>query len=87
LSCGEVHDDEDPCLGQPLCPQCFDHEGAVVWNNALSELWRRTSIYLPQILARLTGMTQKAAPGARQLRQGLRVPAARAHPPARRHPA
>jgi hypothetical protein len=59
LSCGEVHDDEDPCLGQPLCPQCFDHEGAVVWNNALSELWRRTSIYLPQILARLTGMTQK----------------------------
>jgi hypothetical protein len=29
-----------------------------VWNNALSELWRRTSIYLPRILARLTGMTQ-----------------------------
>ena len=31
----------------------------MVWNNALSELWRRTTIYLPRILARLTGMTQK----------------------------
>ena len=34
--------------------------GAVVWNNALGELWRRTTIYLPRALARLTGMTQKA---------------------------
>jgi hypothetical protein len=59
LSCGAVHDDEDPCLGEPLCPDCFDHAGAVIWNNALSELWRRTTIYLPRILARLTGMTQK----------------------------
>jgi replication initiator protein RepSA len=59
MSCGQVHDDDDPCLGQPLCPECFDHRGAVVWNNALSELWRRTSIYLPRMLARLTGMTQK----------------------------
>ena len=33
---------DDPCLGEPLCPECFDHAGAVVWNNALGELWRRT---------------------------------------------
>lgn len=59
LSCGQVHDEQDPCLGQPLCVECFDHEGAVVWNNALSELWRRTTIYLPRILARLTAMTQQ----------------------------
>jgi hypothetical protein len=67
LSCGVVHDDDDPRLGEPLCPDCFDHPAAVVWNNALSELWRRTTIYLPRVLARLTGMTQ------RRLRELVRV--------------
>ena len=47
-----VHAEDDPCLGEPLCPECFDHEGAVVWNNLLGELWRRTTIYLPRTLAR-----------------------------------
>jgi hypothetical protein len=60
LSCGQVHAADDPCLGEPLCAECFDHAAAVVWNNALSELWRRTTIYLPRALARLSGMTQKA---------------------------
>jgi len=60
LSCGRVHDEDNPCLGEPLCCECFDHSGAVVWNNALGELWRRTTIYLPRALARQTGMTQKA---------------------------
>ena len=89
LCCNDTHDEDDACLGEPICSECFDHRGAVVWNNALSELWRRTTIYLPRVLARLTGMTQK------RLRRLVRVsyvkvaeiPAARAHPPARRHPA
>jgi hypothetical protein len=59
MSCGAVHAADDPCLGEPLCLDCFDHEGAVVWNNALGELWRRTTIYLPRAMARLAGMTQK----------------------------
>jgi hypothetical protein len=67
LSCGAVHADEDPCLGEPLCVDCFDHAGAVIWNNALGELWRRTTIYLPRMLARLTGMTHK------RLRERVRV--------------
>jgi hypothetical protein len=67
LSCGEVHDEDDPRLGQPLCRECFDHQGAVVWNNALSELWRRTTIYLPRVLARHSGMTHK------RLRELVRV--------------
>jgi hypothetical protein len=33
LSCGQVHDEDDPCLGQPLCVECFDHKGAVLWNR------------------------------------------------------
>jgi hypothetical protein len=59
LSCSRVHSPEDPCLGEPLCPDCFDYEGAVIWNNLLGELWRRTTIYLPRKLAKLTGITQK----------------------------
>ena len=67
LSCGRVHDEDDPCLGEPICPDCFDHQAAVVWNNALSELWRRTTIYLPRVLARLTGQTHK------RLRERVRI--------------
>jgi hypothetical protein len=67
LSCGEVHDEHDPCLGQPLCVECFDHEAAVLWNNTLGELWRRTTVYLPRDLATVLGMTQK------RLRELVRV--------------
>src|SRR5215216_4393495 len=67
LSCGGVHGDDDLCLGEPICPDCFDYAGAVIWNNALSELWRRTTIYLPRVLARLTGMIHKT------LREHVRV--------------
>jgi hypothetical protein len=67
MSCGRVHGPEDPCLGEPLCPDCFDYEGAVIWNNLLGELWRRTTIYLPRKLAKHAGITQKA------LREQVRV--------------
>jgi hypothetical protein len=67
LSCGQVHDEDDPCLGQPLCTECFDHEAAVVWNNTLGELWRRMSVYLPRHLAAVLGITQK------RLRQLARI--------------
>jgi hypothetical protein len=59
LACSVRHAADDPCLGEPLCPACFDYDGAVVWNNLLGELWRRTTIYLPRRLAALAGMTQK----------------------------
>jgi len=67
LSCSRVHGPDDPCLGEPLCPDCFDYEGAVIWNNLLGELWRYTTIYLPRKLAALAGMTQK------RLRELVRV--------------
>jgi len=59
LACSVRHAVDDPCLGEPLCPECFDYGGAVVWNNLLGELWRRTTIYLPRQLAALLGITQK----------------------------
>jgi len=59
LSCSRIHGPDDPCLGEPLCPDCFDYDGAVIWNNLLGELWRRTMIHLPRRMAKLAGMTQK----------------------------
>lgn len=41
-SCLTRHTSDDPDLGQPLCPDCYDHDGHVVWNNSAGELWRRT---------------------------------------------
>ena len=43
-SCGQRHKEDDACLGRPLCPDCYDYNGAVVWNAHAPELWRRTVI-------------------------------------------
>jgi hypothetical protein len=53
ISCGQRHNDTDPCLGRPLCPDCYDYNAAVVWNAHASELWRRTVITLRRRLAKL----------------------------------
>lgn len=45
LACPQRHGENSPCVGQPLCPQCYDyHHHHVVWNGWASELWRRTTI-------------------------------------------
>src|SRR3954452_22388016 len=58
LACSEVHPEDDPRLGEPLCPECFDYEHAVLWNALAPELWRYTSNQLPRELARLLGVKQ-----------------------------
>jgi hypothetical protein len=42
LACFARHRRDDPALGQPLCPDCYDYPAHVVWNNQSGELWRRT---------------------------------------------
>ena len=59
LACNDVHDEDDPRLGEPICAECFDYEHAVLWNALAPELWRRTAIQLPRELARLFGVSQK----------------------------
>ena len=44
MSCTQRHTETSPCIGQPLCPQCYDYHHHVVWNAWASELWRRTTI-------------------------------------------
>jgi hypothetical protein len=44
VACYARHDEQDPRVGTPLCLDCYDHGGQVVWNLGSGELWRRTRI-------------------------------------------
>jgi hypothetical protein len=59
LSCQKRHSRDDPLLGEPLCPDCYDYTGAVLFNACAPELWRRFTITLRRSLARHAGMTGK----------------------------
>jgi len=67
ISCPRHHQEGDARLGTPLCPDCYDYTGHVLFNALAPELWRRFVIYLPRQLARLAGITQ------RQLAREVRV--------------
>jgi hypothetical protein len=65
--CWHRHDADDPRLGEPLCPSCYDAEAQVLWNALAPELWRRTTITIQRALGRLVGLQET------QLRQLVRV--------------
>jgi len=60
LGCLERHAQDDPRIGQALCPACYDYEAAALWNANLGALWRRTITYLPRELAALGGLSVAA---------------------------
>ena len=51
--CFTRHLRDDPQLGQPLCPDCYDYPAHVVWNNQVGELWRRTKQAIERRLGQL----------------------------------
>jgi hypothetical protein len=59
LSCGVRHGDDDPQLGQAICPDCFDYDAAVTWNGHTGQLWRVTRINLDRALARRLGLSAR----------------------------
>ncbi|HEY1818924.1 MAG TPA: replication initiator [Trebonia sp.] len=59
ISCPHRHPADDPRLGRPMCPGCYDYESAVVFNATAGDLWRRFTTYLPRCLAAMMGVTQK----------------------------
>ncbi|MGW3365693.1 replication initiator [Streptosporangium canum] len=65
--CGKRHDADDPQAGQPLCADCYDYFGAVLWNAHAAELWRRFTQALPDVFARALGVSRTA------LRRRLRL--------------
>ena len=60
MSCGDRHARDDPRLGEPLCPDCYDYTGSVLFNACAPELWRRFTITLRRALARQAGLTSKS---------------------------
>jgi hypothetical protein len=61
ISCPVRHSPDDPRLGRPMCPGCYDYERAVVFNAGAGQLWRRFLTYLPRHLARMAGVRVKDA--------------------------
>ncbi len=60
MSCAAKHSRDDARLGEPLCPDCYDYTGAVLFNACAPELWRRFAITVRRAIARQTGLTNKA---------------------------
>lgn len=52
LWCSKRHEESDPQVGQPLCGQCYDYVGHVLWQWHAPELWRRFTIALQRALAK-----------------------------------
>ncbi|HUC23933.1 MAG TPA: replication initiator [Streptosporangiaceae bacterium] len=59
ISCPVRHSPDDPRLGRPMCPDCYDYESAVTFNAGVPKLWQRFLTYLPRHLARLAGIRVK----------------------------
>jgi hypothetical protein len=58
--CGTLHGQVDDVLGEPIDPDTYDYEAAVLWNAHAGVLWRRFTIYLRREIAKRAGLTQRA---------------------------
>ncbi|KUO04279.1 replication initiator [Streptomyces caeruleatus] len=58
LGCGHQHADADSAVGQPLCPDCYDYAGHVLWHASAGTLWNRYCHMLRRHLATAAGITQ-----------------------------
>jgi hypothetical protein len=65
--CHAKHGDGDRQLGTPLCADCFDYAGAVIWNAMLPMLWKATRDRLEVAIAAAAGLT------VARMRRELRV--------------
>ena len=50
LWCSTIHGDNDARVGQPLCEDCYDYTGHVLFAWHAPELWRRFTITLRRLL-------------------------------------
>lgn len=54
--CVIYHHPADARVGTPIDPDCYDYDGAVLWNAHAGELWHRFTVRLRRELARLAGV-------------------------------
>jgi hypothetical protein len=67
IACTRRHPADDPAVGEPVCPDCFDYRGAVLWNAHVPRLWAATAHRLYRQVAGAGG------PSAAQLRSLARL--------------
>ncbi|WP_329546776.1 plasmid replication initiator protein [Streptomyces sp. NBC_01356] len=58
VTCGLAHAADESAVGQPLCPDCYDYAGHVLWHAHAGELWNRTTRAIRRHLATAAGITQ-----------------------------
>ncbi|WP_329061684.1 replication initiator [Streptomyces sp. NBC_01429] len=58
VGCGLIHADDDQQVGRPLCPDCYDYTGHVLWHAHAGELWNRTCRAIRRHLATAAGIRQ-----------------------------
>ncbi|MBB6170731.1 hypothetical protein HNR23_000791 [Nocardiopsis mwathae] len=73
LGCGLVHDADHPVVGTPICAECYDYAGAVLWNAHVGELWRRTRIAVDRALAPAAGAVLGRRVTATEIRTQVRT--------------
>jgi len=52
-----IHTENDPRVGQPICPDCYDYPAHIAFNWHAPELWRRFTIALRRTLAQQANLT------------------------------
>ncbi len=63
MSCTARHSADDSRLGEPLCPDCYDYAGSVLFNALASQLWRYFTDALRRRVAKLNGLTLRELRG------------------------
>ncbi|WP_405890243.1 plasmid replication initiator protein [Streptomyces sp. NBC_00133] len=62
VGCPARHTDTDPLVGQPLCRDCYDYPGHVLWHAHAGELWARFTRTVRRTLASAAGIAQTRFP-------------------------
>ncbi|MFD0417111.1 replication initiator [Streptomyces sp. NPDC127108] len=57
-TCHRRHEEGDPAVGQPLCPDCYDYPGHVLWHAHAGRLWTRFCHTARRRLATRAGIAQ-----------------------------
>jgi hypothetical protein len=60
--CRARHTTTDPLVGQPLCADCYDYLGHVLWHAHTGELWARFARTVRRTLASTAGIVQTKFP-------------------------
>jgi replication initiator protein RepSA len=68
VSCSVVHPKGGPRLGTPICPECFDYEGMVLWNRMAPKLWKRSTTFIRRRLAAAAGLKVRELKGVCKVR-------------------